>query len=360
MKRCRIGPGPSAVGRRLVPPRDASLGAWIKRFLVLYLPQHRGAAMNTISSYGQALKSFHRFLGRRKGSEPAFGDITAENALAFLAELERKRGNGPATRNARLAAVFSFLRFAFLMGCIGREPYERLRHIAFKRNAARVPCHLDPPELEAVFRAVDHSTRDGFRDLVVLKILYNTGARASEVASLRISAFDANNLRLKITCKGGKIRVVSLWETTAALVQIYLASERRTPKKGYEDWLFISQRRTPLTRAGIYGLVYKYVSRAAEHCPSLAEKTVTPHTFRHTTGVHLVDSGVDLKTISDWLGHAHMASTEIYARPSLASKRDALERLQQLDRRLFREIVTARSVPKLAPGLRRWLNRFCP
>ena len=165
---------------------------------------------------------------------------------------------------------------------------------------------------------------------------------------------------MTIVGKGGKTRVVSLWETSAALLQILLATERRIPRKGFEDYVFIGRRRSPLTRSGIYNVVKRYVSKAAAHCPSLAGKNVTPHTFRHTTGVSLVDSGVDLNTIREWLGHAHIATTEIYARPSLATKRWALERLERLDRKLFREIVRARSVPKLPPGIRRWLNKFCP
>ncbi len=347
-------------GRAPAPLKDTSLGAWIKRFLILYLPQHRGVAANTILSYGQALKSLHQFLGRRKRTEPSFRDLTAEKVLAFLADLEKRRGNGAATRNARLAAVLSFLRFVFVMGCIEGKAYERLRHIAFKRETPKVPCHLEPDELDAIFRAVDHRTRDGFRDLVILKVLYNTGARSSEIASLRVSALDFNNLRMTIVGKGGKVRIVSLWETSAALLQILLATERRIPKKGFEDYVFISRRRSPLARGGIYNVVKRYASRAATHCPSLVGKNVTPHTFRHTTGVFLVDSGVDLNTIREWLGHAHIATTEIYARPSLATKRLALERLQRLDHKLFREILKARSVPKLPTGIQQWLNKFCP
>lgn len=336
---------------------DADLGAWIKRFLVVYLPQHRGAAGNTITSYGQALKSFLAFLARRKRrGEPGFGDLTAEKVLAFLAHLEKKRGNGPSTRNARLAAVFSFLRFAFLMGRLGGERYERLRHIAFKREHQKIPHYLEAAELEAIFRAVDYRTRDGFRDLVILKTLYNTGMRASEIASIRISALDIENLRVTITGKGRRERACGLWETTAALIRIYLASERRTPLKGFEDCLFIGRRRRPLTRLGIHYVVRRHALRAAEHCPGLAKKTVTPHTFRHTTGVHLVDSGVDLGTIRDWLGHAHIASTEIYARPSLATKRKALARLQELDRKLLGEVVAALGEVRVDPAIRRWLG----
>lgn len=143
---------------------------------------------------------------------------------------------------------------------------------------------------------------------------------------------------------------------TAAVIRIYLSSERRAPRKDLEDHLFISQRREPLTRFGIYDIVRRYARRTADACPGLAKKTVTPHTFRHTTAVHLLESGVDLDTIRGWLGHAHMSTTEIYARVNLKMKRLALARLQQLDRKLFEEISADRGMPEVDPSIRRWLD----
>jgi site-specific recombinase XerD len=330
----------------------------VKRFLTSYLPQHRGASPHTISSYAHTLKNLTSFLSRRRKEprDPTFANLTAENVLAFLAHLEKKQKNGPVTRNVRLAAIRSFLRFAFVMGCVGETQHERLRHIAFKRCGRKVVSYLEPAELNAVFRAVDHRTRDGFRDLVILKLMYNTGARASEIADLRISNLSLDDLRVTITGKGRKERTCSLWQTTVALLRIYLASERRAPRKGFEDCLFIDQRRRPFTRSGIYRLVRRYAVRAAESCPSLAKKNVTPHSIRHTTAVHLIVSGVDINTVRDWLGHAHISTTEIYARVDLRTKRLALERLRELDRKLFEEIAKVRGVPKVDPGIRRWLR----
>jgi len=334
------------------------LRAWVKRFLSSYLPQHRGASVHTISSYGQALRRFLTFLtgrrSRRRG--PTCRDLTAENTLAFLANLEKRRGNCPSTRNARLAAIMSFARFVFLMGGVDQSTYERLRHIAFKRWPARAVSHLEPVELDAIFRAVDHRTRDGFRDLLILKLLYNTGARASEIASLRISDLALDDLQATVTGKGRRRRTCGLWETTTALLGIYLASERRRPPRGFEDQLFINQRRAPLTRFGIWDIVRRYARRAAESCRSLTQKNITPHVFRHTTGVHLLEAGVDINTVRDWLGHEHIATTEIYARATIRKKQTALAKLQELDRKLYAEIAGDRSAAKIDPGIRRWLD----
>ena len=216
--------------------------------------------------------------------------------------------------------------------------------------------YLEVAELDAILHAVDYTTHDGFRDLTILKTLYNTGARASEIAAIKISNLALDDLHVTIIGKGRKPRLCGLWETTAALVRIYLASERRTPKRGFEDYLFISQRRKPFTRFGIRDIVRRHARKAAESCPSLAKKNVTPHTVRHTTGMHLVDSGVNLSTVRDWLGHEHISTTEIYARANLRTKRLALSRLQHLDRKLFGEVAASRNVPEVDPGIRRWLN----
>lgn len=359
-RRSTRSPPVAPEGRRKHARAFGDLEGWIKRFLTSYLPQHSGASSHTVSSYGQALRSLLRFLAARKkrGRRPTFSDLAAENVLAFLARLEKKRGNSPATRNARLAGILSFLRFAFLVGAVDGNSYERMRHIAFKRGTPAIASYLEVDELDAIFHAVNYHTRDGFRDLVVLKLLYNTGARASEIASLRVSDLELAELRVAVTGKGGKRRLCGLWETTVALVRIYLASERRAPKTGFEDRLFISQRRKPLTRFGIHDIVRRHACKAAEYCPSLAGKRVTPHTFRHTTGVHLTEAGVDMNTIRDWLGHAHMQTTEIYARVNLRTKRLALGKLRELDRKLFEEIATGRGTPGVEPAVRRWLEKL--
>ncbi len=122
------------------------------------------------------------------------------------------------------------------------------------------------------------------------------------------------------------------------------------------DHLFISQRRAPLTRFGIHDIVHRHARRAARHCPSLAKKTVTPHTIRHATAVHLLAAGVDINTVRDWLGHEHISTTERYARTHLQMKRLALDKLQQIYRKFFDEIAADRSKPAMDPGIRRWLE----
>lgn len=335
-----------------------SLKSWVKKFLKAYLPHHLGASIHTIESYACALKAFLRFLRSNGQSKPSLQSISAENVLAFLEYLETRRKNSSSTRNARLAAILSFHRYAYLLGPVKKSAFERLRHIAFKRTKFKIAPHLEVSELKAIYRTVDHSTRDGFRDLTLLKLLYNTGARASEVADIRISNLALDDLHVTIFGKGGKQRLCGLWQSTATMIRIYLTSERRTPMRGYEDYLFISQRRRPFTRFGIRDIVRRYATRAAESCSSLQKKTITPHAFRRTTAIHMLDAGVDLNTVREVLGHAHMSTTEIYAHADLRSKRRALAKLEQIDRKLFEEVVASREHPQVSLSTRRWLDRL--
>ena len=333
-----------------------SLSMLVNHFLTSYLPKHKGASTHTIESYASALKAFLKFLQRKKQLPASLQDITAENVLAFLEYLEAKRQISSSTRNARLAAILSFHRYLYLMGYVDKNTFDRLRYIAFKRERIKVASYLEVSEIEAISMAVNYRTRDGFRDLTILKMLYNTGARASELADLRLSNLTLRDRHISIFGKGGKQRLCGIWQTTAAMLQIYLASERRIPIRGYEDYLFINQRRKPFTRFGIRDIVHRYARKAAESCPSLRQKTVTPHTFRHTTGVHLVEAGVDLNTIREWLGHAHISTTEIYTRSNLRINRQALAKLEQIDRKLFEEIVSSRKTSNLSSGTRHWLD----
>lgn len=332
------------------------LNMLVNRFLTSYLPKHKGASPHTIESYAYAFKALLKFLQRKKQTPLSPQDVSAENVLAFLEYLETKHQISSSTRNARLAAILSFHRYLYLMKSVDKDAFERLRHIAFKRKKFGISPHLEVGELEAIYRAVDYRTRDGFRDLTILKLLYNTGARVSELADLRLSNLTLNDRHITIFGKGGKQRLCGIWQTTATMLQIYLASERRVPIRGYEDYLFINQRRRPFTRFGIRDIVCRYARKAAESYPALQQKIVTPHTFRHTTGVHLVEAGVDLNTIREWLGHAHMSTTEIYARASLRTRRQALAKLEQIDRKLFEEVVSSRKTSNLSSGTRHWLD----
>lgn len=338
--------------------KSRKLAPLIRQFLVTYLPRHKGASPHTVTSYGQTLRQLLDFLSRRgkRRCQPTAASLDVPRVLDFLAQLESDRGNTPATRNVRLAAILSFAHFAHMSGIIDDEVHGRLCLISGKRLIRKLTSYLEPDELDAIFRAVNPRTRDGLRDLTILKMLYNTGARASEIASLKISSLDLDKLHVTLLGKGGRERQCALWKTTAALLRIYLATERRKPVSGCEEYLFINQRRRPFTRFGIHDIVRRYTFKAAEACTALRQKKVSPHLYRHTTGTHLLASGVDLTVVRDWLGHAHLSTTELYAKATMGMKRRALAKLEDMNRKLVEEIVAERNAPPVDSGIRRWIE----
>jgi site-specific recombinase XerD len=245
--------------------------------------------------------------------------------LDFLSSLERQRRNCAATRNVRLAAVKSFFKMVAML----QPHYRQLCRQVLMIPAKKTPCSpfdsLDPEEVDTLFACVNTDTCDGYRDLVILRTLYNTGARASELCAVQLSDLDWDARQLHLLGKGRKPRVVPLWDSTRAFLSTYLKSERRKPRRGYESFLFINQRRGPLTRSGLYALCRKYLAQARQQLPTLARKTIHPvHGWRYTTASHLLLAGVDITVIQEWLGHVSINTTCRYKRVSIQTKREAL------------------------------------
>jgi len=184
--------------------------------------------------------------------------------LDFLSYLEQEIGNTVSTRNIRLAALKSFFKMVALLDTRHQTQCRQILMIPCKRTRRERLDFLDKNEVDAVFASVDTRSRDGYRDLCILRILYNTGARASELCALRISDLDLARKQVLLYGKGRKTRTVPLWDSTAAFLSTYLKSERRTPLIPYRDFVFINQRRGRLTRSGLYYLCSHYVDQATQ------------------------------------------------------------------------------------------------
>lgn len=336
---------------------DAHNPTWagsLKRFLGEYLPRHRGASPRTQESYATALRLLTEAIDVGAGS-PA--DVTVDQVLGFLEGLERRRNNGAGTRNLRLAALRCFWKAMRLFDPAHRGCYERLLSIPFKRSARRSPDYLEVDELRCLFARPDARTRQGFRDLVILRYFYNTGSRVSEVAEAR-TAWLCLTDRPEVTIrgKGGKWRVCPLWPTTAEMLRVYLRQERLPPAKGYEEFLFITRRGTAFDRKSLWKLVCRYFELAAERMPGLGRKRLTTHSLRHTTAVHLLRSGVEINVIKAWLGHADVSTTSQYLDLDLDKKREALDRFLKLD--IDRMVDGAENRAPLPLNIVSWLERL--
>lgn len=307
-----------------------SLAPLLEMFFTERLLRQRQASPHTIAAYRDAFRLFLRFAEKRLGKAPSdllLTDVDASFVGAFLDHVEKDRGNSARSRNARLAAVRSFFRFAAY-----REPahgglIQRVLAIPQKRFDRNLVTFLNPSELDALFSAPDQMTRLGRRDHALLVLAVETGLRVSEFTRLRVEdlVFGAG-AHVRCRGKGRKERCTPLKREAATVMRAWLAERHATET----DLVFPSQRGTPLSRDAVEQLVSKYTEVAARHCPTLARKHVTPHVLRHSTAVRLLEAGVDRAIIALWLGHESVETTQMYLDADLAIKERALARTAPL------------------------------
>ena len=300
-----------------------SLLALTQSFFVSYLQSTRGASGHTVRAYRDALTLFFLFLAGRKRKQIAdldLNDIQAESVLAFLEHIESKRSNSAATRNCRLAAIRSFVQHLLRCDVARAGQYGRILAIRTKRATHRAVAYLEPEEVRALIAAVDIGSPRGRRDHALLLLLYNTGARVSEALTLRPGDLRLERPRqVRFHGKGRKERICPLWSETASALRRVIR-----PDSG-NDLIFKSHRGTPLTRDGVAYLLGKYVRLAAKDQSPQRLRHVTPHMLRHSCAVALLQAGVDVSVIRDYLGHASVATTSRYITTNLQMKRQVLD-----------------------------------
>ena len=299
------------------------LGPVLFSFFTDHLPVQKGLRPTSIRSYRDTVKLFLQFVAhalRRPVSRLSLEALESDRVLAFLRALETDRHNHVHSRNQRLAALRTFYRFI-----AARYPEmivhaERVEQIPTKRSpATETPC-FDHDQITKLFSRLPTDSQIGQRDRALLMLLYNTGARVQEIADLRVCDVDLQEpLRVRLHGKGDKWRVCPLWSETAALLRELDAVRVAKP----DAPLFRSRLRRAMTRFGIYKLVKR-------HCTALMPagdkmSRVSPHVFRHTTAVHLLEAGVDVNVIRGWLGHVSLATTYRYTEISLRMKQAAME-----------------------------------
>jgi len=307
-----------------------ALAAAIQHFFAGHLPCVRGVSPNTVLSYRDTFSLLLRFIAaqsRRQLESIEFDDLTPDLILAFLNHLEHDRANQSTTRNVRLAAIHAFFRY--LPGRIPErlEQSQRILAIPFKRTRSRPVEYLEHEEIRAVLGAVDCSTRDGRRDYALIATMFNTGGRVQEILDLRPCDLQlAAPFHARLFGKGRKERLCPLWLQTAALLRDLIEERGLEPLS--QEPLFINHREGHLSRYGARYILAKYCGRARAVLPSLVRKNLHPHSMRHSTAVHLLKAGVDLVTISHWLGHASVDTTNRYASVDLDAKREAISKIQ--------------------------------
>lgn len=303
------------------------LSSWVKRFLLEYLISVRNLSRNTQHSYRDTFKLMLPFLSdhtKKSIDRLKIDDITPEIIKEFLLNLESQRKCSVATRNQRLAAIHAFAYFIGLNCPEYVEWCRQLRMIPFKKSKQTLITYLDKPEMDALLTAPDLGSSQGRRDYALLLFLYNTGARADEVAQLIISDLDVAHAQKRdisivtIRGKGNKLRRCPLWQKTVSALQEFIVA------RDASEHVFMNRCSQPLTRFGIHSMVKRYAKKILPQFHSIKQKRVSPHTIRHTTATHLLQAGVDINTIRAWLGHVSINTTNIYAEIDLEMKSKAL------------------------------------
>jgi integrase/recombinase XerD len=304
------------------------LAPTLEAFFTERLITQRHASPRTVAAYRDTMRLLLGFAQHQTGKPPCaldFADLDAPLVGAFLQHLEHQRNNNVRTRNARLAAVHSLFRYAALGHPEHAALIQRVLSIPPKRFERAVVSFLVRDEIDALLAAPDGSTWIGRRDQSLLLVAVQAGLRVSELTALRCADVHLpTGAHLKIHGKGRKERCTPLTAQTVAVLRVWLDERDREGRSA--DPLFPSRRGTFLSADAVEYLVTKYTASAAEHCPSLRGKHVTPHVLRHTSAMLLRQAGVDISVIALWLGHESIESTQIYLHADLALKERALER----------------------------------
>lgn len=308
--------------------RTNDLAALVQAFFQEHLINQRAASKNTVKSYRDMWKLLLQFLSGPKGKRAetcCLDDLTAETIIAFLDHLETLRKCCTRTRNQRLAAIRSFLRYACISKPERLDQFQRIFHVPLRRFERRVRGHLSHEEMESMLNAPDRHVEIGRRHAVLILFLYNTGARVEEATGLTVGQIRFEKPpQVRLVGKRSKERITPLWEDTAQRLAEQIAEQGSAGSP--EAPVFVNRHGERLTRGGVDYILKKYQKKAAMSCPSLAQKTISPHTLRHTTAMHLLQSGVDINMIRLWLGHVHFDTTNEYLEANVDMKREALEK----------------------------------
>jgi integrase/recombinase XerD len=306
------------------PPKH--LLQYLQAFFHDHLAAQRGLSEHTVLAYRDALKLFLTFVSkhlRKPMTRLTMNDLQVDSVLAFLDDLEKERKNGVVTRNLRLAALRTFFKYLVAEDPLHAGQYQRVIAIPLKQRSHAPLEYLDVSEMKAVLEAIDRRQSAGCRDYALLNLLYNTGARVQEICDIQVK-----HLRLTVpaivtlTGKGRKTRHVPLWQETADLLADYFKGRGISALP--DAWVFVNARGEQLSRFGIRHIIRIRMAIAAESCPALKGRRISPHTFRHTTAMHLLQSGVDLAVIRSWLGHVNIVTTQGYVEIDMEMKRKAL------------------------------------
>ena len=294
----------------------------IFEFFDNYLPHIKGCSLQTIKSYRDTFTLFLPFAAQQlsiKIESLTVDHLSADLIIAFLHFLESNRHNAALTRNQRLAAIKSLAKMIRFIYPDKRKLADTILAIPQKRSQRKLIGFLYPEEIFKVCQNVDLRKKDGFRDYTILQLLYDTGARASEIATLKLDYFDPKKNTLAILGKANRYRQITLAAKASQLLNRYIAKYRGCPKPLYKEYLFINQRGTAFTRHGINRICKRYLKKALS--PKRLKHINPAHSFRHSCAVKMLAAGDPISDIKNRLGHVNVQSTTDYLQLDLSRRK---------------------------------------
>jgi integrase/recombinase XerD len=301
------------------------LAPLITSFLRDYMPRQRGYSPQSCETYAFSFKLLFDFAAKRLGTHPsllAIEDLDAPLIVAFLAHIEQERGNSASTRNLRLAAIKTFMRYVEHCVPSALEQIGRIHAIPVKRHDQKLIRHLTMEEVRAILNAPDLATRSGVRDRAMMHLCFAGGLRVSELVGVLTENLSLQHgASVTIRGKGRKERCLPLWKDTGQDLRAWLSVRGvvRAPE------LFVNAQDEPMTRAGFEYVLDKHARKAAASCASLRGRSVSPHQLRHSCAVIMLQATHDIRKVALWLGHADIRTTEVYLRMDPAEKLEAVE-----------------------------------
>lgn len=301
------------------------LAPLITGFLREHLPVTKGCSTRTCETYAYAFKLLFAFASERlniKPSQLSLEQLDAALVLDFLTAIETTRGNGAATRNARLAAIKAFMRYVEFKVPAALGQIRQIHAIPSKRHDRKLRPHMVMGEIRAILDSPDPTTRLGIRDRAMLHLCFAAGLRVSELVGLPLAAVSLQHApSVRVYGKGRKERCLPLWKETAADLRAWLAvrGAMRVPE------LFVNAEDAPISRAGFEYVLDKHFAAAAERCPTLKGRKVSPHQLRHSCALLMLQATRDIRKVALWLGHADIRTTEIYLSVDPSEKLEAVE-----------------------------------
>ena len=304
----------------------SALAPHVAAYLRERLPSERGASRHTCETYTHALRLWFEYVARQQGITPSaleLEHLDSQAVLRFCEHLEVVRGNTARTRNARLSAIKSFMRFVEYRVPSMLDQVRQIHAIPRKRTDHKLVGYLDRTEITALLNAPDLATRSGIRDRAMIHLCLCAGLRVSELVTLPMAALTLHSEpSVHVIGKGRRERALPLWKEVARDLRAW--RDIRGSDRGAVE-CFLNARGGPMTRSGFEYVLHKQTAQAAKSCSSLADKTVSPHVLRHSCAMTVLQATGDIRKVSLWLGHAGLTTTQVYLRADPTEKLSIVE-----------------------------------